>query len=115
MAKVRIGGKEYQSEPTDLVHGVNLVPIKTEKHTRYVVVGSGRRSGACTRKARLAGSEPTVPRLSEDRRRKLLRARGVSEGKVTLAYAAGSATILLSVAVILPSRTPPRDWSDRER
>jgi RNA polymerase sigma factor (sigma-70 family) len=39
VAKVRIGGTEYQSEPTDLVAGVNLVPIKTEKLTRYVVVG----------------------------------------------------------------------------
>jgi len=39
VAKVWIGGKEYRSEPTDLVAGVNLVPIKTEKLTRYVVVG----------------------------------------------------------------------------
>ncbi len=39
VARVRIDGKEYQSEPTDLVKGVNLVPIKTEKLTRYVVVG----------------------------------------------------------------------------
>ena len=39
VAKVRIDGKEYQSEPTDLVAGVNLVPIKTEKLTRYVVIG----------------------------------------------------------------------------
>jgi hypothetical protein len=30
---------EYQSEPTDLVAGVNLLPVKTEKLTRYVVVG----------------------------------------------------------------------------
>jgi hypothetical protein len=39
VARVRISGKEYQSEPTDLVAGVNLVPVKTEKLTRYVVVG----------------------------------------------------------------------------
>jgi hypothetical protein len=39
VARVRIGGKDYQSEPTDLVGGVNLVQIKTEKLTRYVVVG----------------------------------------------------------------------------
>jgi hypothetical protein len=38
--KVRIGGKEYASEPTDLVHGVNLLPVKTETGTRYVVVGA---------------------------------------------------------------------------
>ena len=30
VVKVWIDGKEYQSEPTDLVAGVNLVPIKTE-------------------------------------------------------------------------------------
>lgn len=40
VAKVRIGGNEYQSEPADLVAGVNLVPIKTDKHTRFVVVGA---------------------------------------------------------------------------
>jgi hypothetical protein len=40
VAKVRIDGKEYQSSPIDLVQGVNLVPIKTEKLTRYVVVGA---------------------------------------------------------------------------
>jgi RNA polymerase sigma factor (sigma-70 family) len=40
VAKVRIDGKEYQSEPTDLVAGVNLVPVKTEKLTRYVVIGA---------------------------------------------------------------------------
>jgi hypothetical protein len=40
VAKVRIGGKEYQSEPTDLVRGVNLVPIKTGKLTRHLVVGA---------------------------------------------------------------------------
>ena len=40
MAKVRIDGKDYQSEPTDLVAGVNLVPIKTDKRTRYVPVGA---------------------------------------------------------------------------
>jgi hypothetical protein len=40
VAKVSIDGKEYQSEPTDLVAGVNLVPIKTEHQTRYVVLGA---------------------------------------------------------------------------
>jgi RNA polymerase sigma factor (sigma-70 family) len=40
VAKVRIAGKEHQSEPTDLVPGVNLVPIRTEKQTRHVVVGA---------------------------------------------------------------------------
>jgi hypothetical protein len=40
VAKVRIDGKEYQSEPMDLVPGVNLVPIKAGKLTRYVAVGS---------------------------------------------------------------------------
>ena len=40
VAKVRIDGKEYQSEPTDLVAGVNLVPIKTDKLTRYAPVGA---------------------------------------------------------------------------
>jgi RNA polymerase sigma factor (sigma-70 family) len=40
VAKVRIDGKEYQSAPTDLVPGVNLIPIKTDKLTRYVVVGA---------------------------------------------------------------------------
>jgi hypothetical protein len=40
VARVRIGGKGYQSEPTDLVAGVNLLPIKTEKMTRYVVIGA---------------------------------------------------------------------------
>jgi hypothetical protein len=39
VARVRTGGKEYQSEPTDLVAGVNVVPIKTETLTRHVVVG----------------------------------------------------------------------------
>jgi hypothetical protein len=39
IARMRIDGKEYQSEATDLVAGVNLVPIKTEKLTRYVVLG----------------------------------------------------------------------------
>jgi hypothetical protein len=39
VARVRIDGKEYQSDPTDLVAGVNLVPVKTEKLTRYVVIG----------------------------------------------------------------------------
>jgi hypothetical protein len=34
IARVRIDGKEYQSEATDLVAGANLVPIKTEKLTR---------------------------------------------------------------------------------
>jgi hypothetical protein len=40
VARVRIDGKEYRSEPIGLVAGVNLVPIKTDKLTRYVVVGS---------------------------------------------------------------------------
>ena len=40
VAKVWIAGKEYQSEPMDLVAGVNLVPIKTDKLTRYVPVGA---------------------------------------------------------------------------
>ena len=39
VAKVRIDGKEYQSEPTDLVAGVNLVPVRVGELTRYVVVG----------------------------------------------------------------------------
>ncbi len=39
VAHVRNDGKEYQSEPTDLVRGVNLVPIKVGDVTRYVVVG----------------------------------------------------------------------------
>jgi hypothetical protein len=39
VAKVRIDGAEYQSEPTNLVAGVNVVPIKTEKLVRYVAVG----------------------------------------------------------------------------
>jgi hypothetical protein len=39
VAKVRIDGKEYQSDPTELVRGVNLIPVKTEGLTRYVVVG----------------------------------------------------------------------------
>ena len=40
VAKVRIDGKDYQSEPTDLTAGVNLVPIQTGKLTRYVPVGA---------------------------------------------------------------------------
>jgi hypothetical protein len=40
VVKVRIGGNEYQSAPTDLVRGVNLVRIQTGKLTRYVVVGA---------------------------------------------------------------------------
>jgi hypothetical protein len=40
VAKVRIDGKEYQSEATDLTPGVNLVPIRTEKLVRYLAVGS---------------------------------------------------------------------------
>jgi hypothetical protein len=39
IAKVRIAGREYQSEPMDLRPGVNLVPVQTDKLTRYVVVG----------------------------------------------------------------------------
>jgi hypothetical protein len=38
--KVWIGGKEFQSTPTDLVKGINLVPIKTGDVTRHVVIGS---------------------------------------------------------------------------
>lgn len=40
VAVVRIGGKEYRSEPTDLVKGVNLVPIKVGTLTRYLPVGA---------------------------------------------------------------------------
>jgi hypothetical protein len=40
VAKVWVGGKEYQSAPTDLVPGVNLVPIKVDEQTRYVAVGA---------------------------------------------------------------------------
>ena len=40
VAKVRIAGKEYRSEPMDLVPGVNLVPIEIDRQTRYVVVGA---------------------------------------------------------------------------
>jgi hypothetical protein len=39
VAKVLIDGKEYQSEPTDLTPGVNLVPVQAERLTRHVVVG----------------------------------------------------------------------------
>jgi hypothetical protein len=42
VAKVWIDGKEYQSEPIDLVHGVNLVPIKAGTQVRHVVIGSPR-------------------------------------------------------------------------
>jgi RNA polymerase sigma factor (sigma-70 family) len=49
VAKVRIDGKDYQSEPTDLVAGVNLVPVKTEKATRYVVIGTPTRVAAYRR------------------------------------------------------------------
>jgi hypothetical protein len=40
VAKVRIDGKGYQSEPTDLGPGINLVPIKVGERTRYVAVGA---------------------------------------------------------------------------
>jgi hypothetical protein len=40
VAKVRIDGKEYGSRPTDLIHGVHLIPLETEKGNRYVVVGT---------------------------------------------------------------------------
>ena len=40
VAKVWIAGTEYRSEPTDLVPGVNLIPIKAGTHTRHVAVGS---------------------------------------------------------------------------
>ena len=40
VATVRVEGKEYQSEPTDLENGLNLVSIKIGQVTRYVVVGS---------------------------------------------------------------------------
>jgi hypothetical protein len=40
VAKVWVAGKPYQSEPTDLVPGVNLVAIKTGNLTRYVVLGA---------------------------------------------------------------------------
>ena len=39
VARVTIEGKEYRSEPTDLVPGVNVVPIKVGNVTRHVVVG----------------------------------------------------------------------------
>jgi hypothetical protein len=40
VAKVRIDGKEYASEPTDLVRGVNLLPIRVGKLTRYLAVSA---------------------------------------------------------------------------
>ena len=40
VAKVRVGGKEYQSAPTDLAAGVNLVPVRTGTLTRYLPVGA---------------------------------------------------------------------------
>jgi hypothetical protein len=40
IAKVVIDGKTFQSEPTDLVAGVNLVRIETGKLTRYLPVGA---------------------------------------------------------------------------
>ena len=40
VAKVWIGGEEYRSDPVDLVPGVNLVAIKTDKLTRYALIGS---------------------------------------------------------------------------
>lgn len=40
VARVWVGGEEYRSEPTDLVPGVNLVPVKAGKQIRYVPVGS---------------------------------------------------------------------------
>jgi RNA polymerase sigma factor (sigma-70 family) len=40
VAHVRIAGKDYQSEPTNLVRGVNVVPVRTGRLTRYVVVGA---------------------------------------------------------------------------
>jgi hypothetical protein len=42
VARVRIGGKDYQSAPTDLVAGVNLIPVEAESVTRYVIVGAPR-------------------------------------------------------------------------
>ena len=45
VARVWIDGKEYQSEPTDLVAGVNLIAVKTEKQTRYVPVGAPNKPG----------------------------------------------------------------------
>jgi hypothetical protein len=43
VASVRVGGKEYRSEPTDLVSGVNLIPIEVGKQTRFLPVGSPNR------------------------------------------------------------------------
>jgi hypothetical protein len=40
VTKVWIGGEEYRSDPVNLTPGVNLIPIKTEKLTRYVLIGS---------------------------------------------------------------------------
>ena len=40
VARVWIDGKDYQSEPADLVASVNLIAVKTEKQTRYVPVGA---------------------------------------------------------------------------
>jgi hypothetical protein len=39
VANVRVGDQEYQSEPTDLEKGVNVVPIRVGSLTRHVVVG----------------------------------------------------------------------------
>lgn len=39
IATVRVEGKEYHSEPTDLVEGVNLIPIQVGAVTRYLPVG----------------------------------------------------------------------------
>jgi hypothetical protein len=55
VARVRIGGKDYQSEPADLGAGVNLVPIQTETLTRYVVVGEPGRVPYPSRKGSAGG------------------------------------------------------------
>jgi hypothetical protein len=43
VATVRVEGKEYRSEPTDLEGGVNLVAVKVGEVTRHVAVGSPNR------------------------------------------------------------------------
>jgi G8 domain len=43
VAHVFIDGEEYSSKPTDLVAGVNLIPIEAGRLTRYVVVGGPSR------------------------------------------------------------------------
>jgi hypothetical protein len=43
VATVRVNGKDYQSEPTDLENGVNLIPIRIGDMTRYLPVGAPTR------------------------------------------------------------------------